>query len=80
MGPTCPHCQVIQEWTEAEITETVYSPRTYMCTSCYGVWTLDVDEVTAVQQHYRPQLDYSRNDELRRDDPKNWGKAWWEYD
>lgn len=51
-----------------------------MCTSCYGVWTMDVDEVVEVQVKFRPTLNSSRDAEIQRDDPKNWGKAWWEYD
>lgn len=53
MGPECPHCQVFYEWTEGEILEEVYTPKTYFCQYCHELFTLTAEQVTVVQLRYR---------------------------
>lgn len=57
MGPTCPSCGVIYEWTENELREHVMSPRVFFCHGCRAMFTLSADEVTEVQMHFRVILE-----------------------
>ena len=49
MGPECPHCKAIYEWTVGEIEEVVYCPKTYICSSCYGMFILSPEEIVEIQ-------------------------------
>lgn len=65
MGPKCPHCYALYEWTESEITEDVYSPKVYFCQGCMQLFTLTSEEITDLQEHFRPQMidNKSKSDE-----------------
>lgn len=57
MGPECPHCHAIYEWTCTEISEQVHSPRIYFCQDCRGMFILDPEEIAAIQERCRPTLE-----------------------
>lgn len=52
MGPRCPKCGAVYEWTEGEITEEVMSPKVYFCTdiNCRHMWVLDADQIKDIQK------------------------------
>lgn len=56
MGPKCPHCLAIYEWTEAEIQEPVFCPKVYFCSYCFQMFILDGEEITRLQEDCRRQL------------------------
>lgn len=62
MGPPCPHCGAIYEWTCGEIEELVTCPKIYFCGECRGMFILDAEEVTALQERYRPSMLESESD------------------
>lgn len=56
MGPQCPHCGAVYEWTCGELEEQVTAPRIYFCQACRGMFVLAPDEVEALQRRFRPVL------------------------
>lgn len=54
MGPTCPFCGALYEWTCGEFSEVYYFPRTYICASveCLQPFTLDVEELEEVKEKF----------------------------
>ena len=72
MGPKCPVCGAIYEWTEGEITEEVHCPKVYFCPNaeCRAMFVLSADEIKAVQascggwlNSTAPRWDEGLNDE-----------------
>jgi predicted nucleic acid-binding Zn-ribbon protein len=57
MGPQCPHCGAIYEWTCGELEEQVTAPKVYFCQDCRGLFILSPDEVEALQERFRPALE-----------------------
>lgn len=54
MGPECPECGAIHEWTLSEVHEKqVLCPRYYTCPKCYALFSLDPDEIRALQRKIR---------------------------
>lgn len=59
MGPQCPHCGAIYEWTCGELEEQVTAPKVYFCQECRELFILAPDEVGALQDRFRPVLEES---------------------
>lgn len=59
MGPQCPHCGAIYEWTCGELEEQVTSPKVYFCQECREMFILGPDEIVALQDRFRPALEES---------------------
>lgn len=59
MGPQCPHCGAIYEWTCGELEEQVTSPKVYFCQECREMFILGPDEIGALQDRFRPALEES---------------------
>jgi predicted nucleic acid-binding Zn-ribbon protein len=57
MGPQCPHCGAIYEWTCGELEEQVTAPKVYFCQECRGLFILAPEEVEALQERFRPALE-----------------------
>lgn len=57
MGPQCPHCGAIYEWTCGELEEQVTAPKVYFCQECRGLFILTPEEVEALQERFRPALE-----------------------
>lgn len=57
MGPKCPHCGALYEWCCSELEEHVTCPRVYFCTECRGMFVMDADEITALQEKLRPAVE-----------------------
>ena len=57
MGPNCPHCGECIEWTVGEIYEDVYADKIGICSHCFQMYTLDMDEVKAEQARCREALE-----------------------
>jgi hypothetical protein len=59
VGPKCPLCGAIYEWTEAEVIEDVMSPKVYFCpvAECRHMWVLAPDEIKEIQQACGGMLD-----------------------
>lgn len=57
MGPQCPHCGAVYEWTCGELEEQVTAPKVYFCQDCRGLFILTPDEVEALQDRFRPALE-----------------------
>lgn len=57
MGPQCPHCGAVYEWTCGELEEQVTAPKVYFCQECRGLFILAPDEVEALQDRFRPALE-----------------------
>lgn len=57
MGPQCPHCGAVYEWTCGELEEQVTAPKVYFCQDCRGLFILTPDEVEALQERFRPALE-----------------------
>lgn len=57
MGPQCPHCGAIYEWTCGELEEQVTAPKVYFCQDCRGLFILTPEEVEALQERFRPALE-----------------------
>lgn len=55
MGPRCPVCGTMQEWTPYEMTEVVYAPQTYFCINmeCLEMFTLSIEQVECLQAQCR---------------------------
>ncbi len=71
MGPECPFCHKIYEWTVGELTEVVYSPRTYFCAKCYGIFTVDAETLAELQVKYAPNVQERWEDENREDEEED---------
>lgn len=69
MGPKCPKCGTIYEWTCGELQEVAYCPRTYFCQneSCREIYVLTVEEITALQEQLQPQLRHYDEMDRRED-------------
>lgn len=61
MGPQCPHCGAIYEWTCGELEEQVTAPKVYFCQECRELFILAPDDVIALQERFRPALEESVN-------------------
>jgi hypothetical protein len=72
-GPDCPTCQKSAEWTQREIDESVYAPRTYCCNHCYTFYVLDIDEIVNYQQQAQELL--ARYDGPQTETEEDWKKA-----
>lgn len=59
MGPQCPHCGAVYEWTCGELEEQVTSPKVYFCQECREMFILGPDEIVALQDRFRPALEES---------------------
>ena len=59
MGPQCPHCGAIYEWTCGELEEQVTSPKVYFCQEGREMFILGPDEIVALQDRVRPALEES---------------------
>lgn len=57
MGPQCPHCGAVYEWTCGELEEQVTAPKVYFCQDCRGLFILTPEEVEALQERFRPALE-----------------------
>lgn len=57
MGPQCPHCEAVYEWTVGELQEVVCGPKIYFCAECRGMFILTPEEIEALQTKFRPCLD-----------------------
>lgn len=44
-GPNCPSCEANAEWTEGEINEPIFGPKTYCCSYCYHFYVLTIEEI-----------------------------------
>jgi hypothetical protein len=75
VGPKCPKCGTIYEWTCGELQEVAYCPKTYFCQneSCREIYVLTAEEITNLQEQLRPQL--QRYDEMdRHEDEDSYAK------
>jgi hypothetical protein len=54
MGPSCPECQAIYEWTAGELEELVTGPKVYFCGECRALFVLSPEEATSLQERLRP--------------------------
>lgn len=63
MGPQCPHCSAVYEWTCGELEEQVTAPKVYFCQECRGLFILSPDEVEALQERFRPALEEADRNE-----------------
>lgn len=61
MGPQCPHCGAIYEWTCGELEEQVTAPKVYFCQECRELFILAPEEIAALQERFRPALEESVN-------------------
>jgi hypothetical protein len=61
MGPQCPHCGAIYEWTCGELEEQITAPKVYFCQECRELFILAPDDVIALQERFRPALEESVN-------------------
>jgi predicted nucleic acid-binding Zn-ribbon protein len=59
MGPQCPSCGAIYEWTCGELEEQITSPKVYFCQECREMFILGPDEIMALQDRFRPALEES---------------------
>lgn len=57
MGPQCPHCSAVYEWTCGELEEQVTAPKIYFCQECRGLFILAPEEIEALQERFRPALE-----------------------
>lgn len=57
MGPQCPHCGAVYEWTCGELEEQVTAPKVYFCQDCRGLFILTPDEIEVLQERFRPALE-----------------------
>jgi predicted nucleic acid-binding Zn-ribbon protein len=57
MGPQCPHCGAVYEWTCGELEEQVTAPKVYFCQDCRGLFILAPEEIEALQERFRPALE-----------------------
>jgi hypothetical protein len=62
MGPTCPHCGAIYEWTCGELEEHVTAPKVYFCQECRGLFVLSSEEIEELQERFRPALEEASNE------------------
>jgi hypothetical protein len=62
MGPTCPHCGAIYEWTCGELEEHVTAPKVYFCQECRGLFVLSSEEIEDLQARFRPALEEASNE------------------
>lgn len=56
MGPHCPECGSLYEWTCGELEEHVHAPKIYFCSDCRAMFILPPEEVRALQEQLRPML------------------------
>lgn len=76
-GPNCPDCGTSAEWTEFEIQEPVFAPKTYQCPTCYKLYTLSVEEVQYIQIAAQNMMaEYTPTKETERD----WQQARYDWD
>ncbi len=59
MGPQCPHCGAIYEWTCGELEEQITAPKVYFCQECREMFILGPEEIMALQDRFRPALEES---------------------
>lgn len=57
MGPQCPHCGAVYEWTCGELEEQVTAPKVYFCQDCRGLFILTPEEIEVLQERFRPALE-----------------------
>lgn len=72
-GPDCPKCGRSSEWTQREIDEVIYAPRTYCCNFCYEFYVLDIEEIAEKQR--RAQALISQSDAAKSETEEDWKKA-----
>jgi hypothetical protein len=58
VGPACPCCGAIYEWTEGEIDEDVMFPKIYFCQKCRHMFVLSAEEITKIQVQCKPALEH----------------------
>lgn len=77
-GPDCPKCGKSAEWTQREIDEPVYAPRTYCCNFCYEFYILDIEEIANHQKEAQDLM--SRWDNQKTESEDDWKRAREEWD
>lgn len=76
-GPRCPNrnCQEPHELVMSELSERVYFPKTFMCSHCMEIWTLDVDEMEVVIKNARVFYGLDKeNNESASETPEDWAR------
>jgi len=78
MGPFCPKCGYRVEWTEGEITEKIFTPKVYICSECYEIYTVSVEALECLQLQANKFL--TSVDEAQTESPEDWAKLREEWD
>ena len=79
MGPKCPHCKQMVEWTGWEINEVVYAPKTYCCASCSKFFTVAIDVIEEIQKSAR-EFYFGDGEAPIKETEADWKKAREDYD
>lgn len=56
MGPRCPHCKSVHEWTRGEIEEFITAPKVYFCAECHELFVVSIEELEELQSKLKPLL------------------------
>jgi len=72
-GPNCPQCGKSAEWTQSEIDEIVYAPKTYCCNHCFQFYVLGIEEMVVQQQ--QAQASQAEWDTAKVETEEDWKKA-----
>lgn len=78
-GPNCPACGTSAEWTEFEIQEPIYAPKTYYCGHCFKLYILSVEKVEEIQSDAKNILAGCSTPESKETE-QDWQRARYEWE
>jgi len=80
MGPRCPFCSLMVEFTEWEMNEIIYAPKFYCCSSCLSFFCVEIDKLEAIQIAYKEYCSGEGSSPPIKETEEDWKKARKDYD